>query len=66
MPQEITNSTAISKALIKSGYNWHQQGFTMIFNYRIAIDINLNFALVLKEQKANNWKEVNQNERKYG
>ena len=38
----------------------------MIFNYRIAIDINLNFALVLKEQKANNWKEVNQNERKYG
>ena len=63
MAQEVANAAAVSQALVECGDDWHEQCLAMILNCRLPIaQINLDFALVLEEEEANDWEKVDQNE----
>ena len=63
MAQEVANAAAVSQALVECGDNWHEQRLAMILNCRLPIaQINLDFTLILEEEEANDWEEVDQNE----
>ena len=63
MAQEVANAAAVSQSLVECGDNWHEQRLAMILHCRLPIaQINLDFTLILEEEEANDWEEVDQNE----